>query len=81
MYGICKNSLEFDAFHVDVLHNLYSVPRIIRMVKLKLMGGAGNVARMREKSSEYRTLVGKSEGKRPLGRPRRRCVYNIKVHL
>jgi hypothetical protein len=42
---------------------------------------AGHVARMGEKRNVYRLLVGKPEGKRPLGRPRRRWIYNIKVDL
>jgi hypothetical protein len=42
---------------------------------------AGHVARMGEKRNSYRILVGKSEGKRPLGRRRRRCVGNIKINL
>jgi hypothetical protein len=45
------------------------------------MRWAGYVARMEEKRNAYRTLVGKTEGKRPLGRPRCRCVDNIKMDL
>jgi hypothetical protein len=47
----------------------------------KRMRWAGHVARMGEKSNAYRILVGKPEGKRPLGRPRRRWVDNIKMYL
>jgi hypothetical protein len=59
------------------LHNedLYSSPSII---KSRRMRWAGHVARMGEKINVYRLLVGKPEGKRPLGRPRRRCVDNTK---
>jgi hypothetical protein len=67
--------------HNDELHNLYSSPNIIRMIKSRRMRGAGYVARMGEKRNPYRILVGKPEGKRPLGRPRRRWVDNIKIDL
>jgi hypothetical protein len=60
------------------LHYLYSLPNIIKMVKSRRMRWAGHVARMGEKRNAYRILVGKPEGKRPLGRPRRRCEDNIK---
>jgi hypothetical protein len=56
----------------EKLHNLYFSPSMIRMIK------AGQVARMREKRNPYRILVIKTAGKRPLGRPRRRRVDNIK---
>jgi hypothetical protein len=65
--------------HNEELHNLYSLPRIIRMVKSRSMRWAGHVARMG--SSAYTILVGKSEGKKPPGRPRRRWVNNIKMDL
>jgi hypothetical protein len=51
------------------------------MIKLRRMRWAGHVERMREKRNACRILVGKSEGKRPLGRPRRRWVDNIKMDL
>jgi hypothetical protein len=51
------------------------------MIKSRRMRWAGHVARMGEKSNAYRILVGKTEGKRPLGRPRRRWVSNIKMNL
>jgi hypothetical protein len=54
------------------LHNLYSSPSIIRMIKSRRMRWAGHVAQMGEKRNAYRILVGKPEGKRPLGKPRRR---------
>jgi hypothetical protein len=62
--------------HNEELHNLYSSPSIIRIIKL--MRWTGHVARMGEKRNVYRVLVRKSEGKRPLGRPRRRWVDNSK---
>jgi hypothetical protein len=67
---------EWRKLYNEELHNLYSLPNVIRMIKSRRMRWAGHVARMR-----YRILVGKSEGKRPLGRPRRRWVDNIKMDL
>jgi hypothetical protein len=58
--------------HNEELHYLYSSPNIVRVIKSTRMIWAGHVARMGEKRGMYRILVGKSEGKRPLGRPRRR---------
>jgi hypothetical protein len=60
------------------LHNLYFSPNIIKMIKSRRMRWAGHVARMGETKNAYRILVGKPEGKRSLGRPRRRWVDNIK---
>jgi hypothetical protein len=60
--------------HNEELHNLYSSPSIIRMIKSRRM----HVARMGEKKNADRILVGKSQRNRPLGRPRRRWVDNIK---
>jgi hypothetical protein len=67
--------------HNEELHNLYSSPSIIRIIKSRRMRCAGNVARMRETRNADRILVGNPEGKRPLGRPRRRWVGNIKMDL
>jgi hypothetical protein len=67
--------------HNEELHNLYSSPSIIRMMKSRRMKWAGHVARMGEKRNAYRILVGIPEGKRPLGRLRRRWVDNIKMDL
>jgi hypothetical protein len=58
--------------HNEELHNLYSSPSIIKIIKWRRMRWAGHVARMGEKRNVYRLLVRKPEGKRPLGRPRRR---------
>jgi hypothetical protein len=63
------------------LHNLYSSPDIIRQIKSRRMRWAGHVARMGEGRNVYRVLVGKPEGKRPLGRPRRRWEDGIKMDL
>jgi hypothetical protein len=54
-------------------------PRIIRIVKSRRTEWAGHVARMREKRNVYTILAGKPGGKRPIGRPRRRWVDNIKM--
>jgi hypothetical protein len=68
--------------HNDELHHsLYSSPNIVRVIKSRRMRWAGHVARMAEGRCVYRVLVGKPEGKRPLGRPRRRWEENIKMSL
>jgi hypothetical protein len=66
--------------HYKELHDLCSSPSIIRMMKPTRMRWAGHVARMGEKRNAYWLLVGKQEGKRPLGRPKRRWVENIKMY-
>jgi hypothetical protein len=63
--------------HNEELHSVYSSPSIIRMIKSRRMRWAGHVARMGEKRNACRILVGKPEGKRPLGRTRRRWVDNM----
>jgi predicted small integral membrane protein len=60
---------------------LYSSPSIIRIIKVRRMGWAEHVARLGEYRNAYRLLVGKPEGRRPLGRPRRRWVDNIRMDL
>jgi hypothetical protein len=67
--------------HNDELHNLYSSPNIVRMIKLGRMRWAGHVACMGEGSGVYRLWVGRPEGKRLLGWPRRRWEGNIKMDL
>jgi hypothetical protein len=62
-------------------NNLYSSPSIIRIIKSRRMRWAGYVARIGAKRNAYRILVGNPEGKRPLGRQRRRWVDNIKMDL
>jgi hypothetical protein len=57
--------------HNEEVHDLYSLPSIIRIIKSSRMSWVGHVERMGEKRNVYRLLVGKPEGKRPLGRPRR----------
>jgi hypothetical protein len=72
---------EWRKLHNEELNDLYSVPNIVRVVKSRRMRWAGPVARMGEEKVVYRVLVGKPEGKRPLGRPRRRWKDNIKMDL
>jgi hypothetical protein len=60
---------------------LYSSPSIIRIIKSRSMRWAEHVARMGEKRNVYRLLAGKPEGKRPLGRPRRKWIDNFKMDL
>jgi hypothetical protein len=67
--------------HNDELHSLYSSPNIVRLNKSRRMRWAGHVARMGEGRGIYRFLVGRPEGKRPLGRPRRMWEDNIKMDL
>jgi hypothetical protein len=67
--------------HNEELHNLYSSPSIIRIIKSRRMRWEGHVARMGEKRNVYRLLVGKAEVKRSLGRPRRRWIDNITIDL
>jgi hypothetical protein len=70
---------EWRKLHNKELHDLYFSPSIIRIIKSRRMRWAGHVARMGEKMNSYGLLVGKPEGKRPLGRPRRRWVDNIRM--
>jgi len=72
---------EWRRFHNEELNDLYSSPNIVRMIKSRRMRLAGHVARMGDERGVYRVLVGKPEGKRPLGRPRRRWVDNIRMDL
>jgi hypothetical protein len=65
----------------EELRNLYSSPNIIKSIKSRRMIWTGHVARIREKRNAYRILVGKPEGRRQLGRSRRRWVNNIKMDL
>jgi hypothetical protein len=72
---------EWRKLHNEELNDLYSLPNIVRVVKSGRMRWAGHVARMGEDRGVHRGLVGKPEGKRPLGRPRRRWEDNIKMNL
>jgi hypothetical protein len=71
---------------MEKLHNkeicdLYYSPRVMRMIKSRRMRWGNHVERIVAKMDSYRILVGKPEGKRPLGGPRRMCVDNIKIDL
>ena len=65
----------------EKLNDLYSSPNIVRVIKSRRIRWAGHVARMGEEMGVYRVLVGKTEGKRPLGRPRHSSVDNIRTDL
>jgi hypothetical protein len=67
--------------HNEELHGLYSSPSIVRMIKARRMRWAGHVARLGEMRGAYNILVGRPEGRRPPGRPRRRWEDNIKMDL
>jgi hypothetical protein len=72
---------EWRKLHNEELRDLRSSPSIIRTIKSRRIRWAGNVARMGAKRNVYRLLVGKPEGKRPLGRPKLRWVDNIRMDL
>ncbi|KAJ4428332.1 hypothetical protein ANN_24351 [Periplaneta americana] len=72
---------EWRKLHNTELHALYSSPDIIRNIKTRRLRWEGHVARMGESRNAYRVLVGRPEGKRPLGRPRRRWEDNIKMDV
>jgi hypothetical protein len=65
--------------HNEEHNDLYVLPNLVQVIKSRRMRWAGNVSRMVERRGVYRVLVGKPEGKRPLGRPRRRWEDNIKM--
>jgi hypothetical protein len=72
---------EWRKLHNEELHNLYSSPDIMRQVKSRQMRWVGHVARMGEERKVYKVLLGKPEGNRPLGRPRRRWEDGIRMDL
>jgi hypothetical protein len=72
---------EWRKLNNEELNDLYYLPNIVQVVKLRRMRWAGHVARMGEERGVHRVLVGKHEGKRPLGRSRRRWEDNIKMDL
>jgi len=72
---------EWRRLHNEELNDLYCSPNIVRVIKWRRMRRAGHVARMGEERGVFRFLVGKPEGKRPLWRPRRRWVDNIRMDL
>jgi hypothetical protein len=74
-------ALEWSKLHNEELHGLYSSPSIFRVIKVRRMRWAGHVVRMGEVRGAYNILVGRPEGRRPLGRPRSRWEDNIKIDL
>jgi len=72
---------EWRRLHNEELNDFYSSPNIVWVIKSRRMRWAGHVACMGEERGVYRVLLGKPEGRRPLGRPRRRWVGNIKIDL
>jgi hypothetical protein len=70
---------EWRKLHNEELHDLYSSPSIIRIIRVRRMRWTGHVVQIGEKRNAYRLLVGKAEGRRPLGRPRRRWLDNIRM--
>jgi hypothetical protein len=67
--------------HSEELNDLYSSTIIMRVIKSRKMRWAGHVARMGKGRHVYKVLVGKPDGKIPLGRQRRRWEHNIKIYL
>jgi hypothetical protein len=72
---------EWRKLHNEELSDLYGSPNIVRVIKSRTLRWAGHVTRMEERRGVDRVLVGKPEGKRPFGRPRRRWENNIKMNL
>jgi hypothetical protein len=81
VFGFKKDevTVEWRKLHNEELNNLYSSPNIVWVIKSRRMRWAGHVARMGEGRVVSRVLVGKPEGRRPLGRPRRRWDDNIRM--
>ena len=83
IFGLKRDGVtgEWRKLHNEELNDLYCSPNIVRVIKSRKMRWAGHVARVEEGRGVHKVLVGKLEGKRPLGRPRHRWDYNIKMDL
>ena len=83
LFGLRRDEVtgEWRRLHSEELNDLYTSPNIVRVIKSRIMRWAGHVAHMGKERGVYRVLVGKPEGKRPVGRPRRRWVDNIRMDL
>jgi hypothetical protein len=81
MMRFAKYSIDIPLQIYEDVHNLCSSPNIIRQIKSRRMRWAGYVSRVEEEKKVYRVLVGIAEGKRPLGRPRRRWEDGIRMDL
>jgi len=83
MFGSKRDEVtgEWRKLHNEELNDLYCSPNIVRMIKSRRIRWAGHVSRMGEERVVCKVLVGKPEGKRPLGRPRRRWEHNIKMDI
>jgi hypothetical protein len=83
IFGLKRDGItgEWRRLHNEKLHDLYSSPTIIRVIKSRRMKWAGHVACMGEGRCAYRVLVGRPEGRRPFGRPMLRWEDNIKMNL
>jgi len=83
IFGPKRNEVtgEWRELHNEELNDLYCSPNIVRVIKSRRMRWAGHVALMAERRGVHRVLVRKREGRRPLGRPRRRWQDNIKMDL
>jgi hypothetical protein len=81
IFGLKRDEVtgSWSKLHNEELHNLYSSPNIIKMIKSRRISWAGHVAQIGEKRNACRILVKKPEGKRSLGKPRRRWVDNNKI--
>ena len=74
-------TVEWRKLHNEEMNDLYFSPIIVRLIKSRRMRWAGHIACMGERKGLYRVLVGKPEGKRPIGRPRHRWDDNIKMDI
>ena len=83
IFGPCRDEVtgEWRRLHNEELNDLYSSPNIVLLITSRKMSWAGHVTRMGEEKRVYRVLLGKPEGRRPLGRPRCRWVDNIRMDL